>query len=87
MRKEVRPGEPGPLGTQLWSLELTSWGEGQGCPQRKRGSHLWLAPCSLGHSPDPCLLQAGGTPVPRTLHLGRTRSLSHQEEVLAGPGV
>lgn len=28
--KEVRPGEPGPLGTQLWSLELTSRGEGQG---------------------------------------------------------
>lgn len=44
------------------------WGQGeaQGCPQRKRGSHLWLAPCSLGHSPDPRLLQAGGAPVPRT---------------------
>lgn len=41
-------------------------GEAQGCLQRKRGSHLCLAPCSLGHSPDPRLLQAGGAPVPRT---------------------
>lgn len=44
MRKEVRPGEPGPLGTQLWSLELTSRGRGQG---HSRVAASPPPPCSL----------------------------------------
>lgn len=44
MRKEVRPGEPGPLGTQLWSLELTSRGRGQ---RHSRVAASPPPPCSL----------------------------------------
>lgn len=92
---------PGPTSWEMHPLCLCTCGprrgrgEAQGCLQRKRGSHLCLAPCSLGHSPDPPSPSGRWRPSAQNptqdgraiLQLGRTRSLSHQEEALAGPGV